>query len=364
MPVRAAGRTKRRIDAAARGQGLVPPSRDGRIRVMSPGSDIDGPARWSAGLALAGIVAAMLLLAISRPPEHSVWWTAVYDLGHAPLFGFVALAVRVAVGALANGRLSLPAQYGLAFAVTAILSGASEVAQIGSEHRDANLGDALRDLAGAAACLLVAAGFEGLFRGAVPRAILVLSGVFLMSAILAPLGPLAWSYSMRRASLPVIADYTSEWQKPLTQALRVDLSSTIAPDGFTGRSGEPVARVRFRQAAWPGVDVVEPWPDWRGYDSLRFQVYAEMPAPKMLVLRIDDEQHNGAHSDRFNRSFRIDQGVNDIVVPLNDIRKGPRGRELDLSRIARVLVFSRRPDAPYELLFGPMSLIEEPGEQP
>ena len=306
----------------------------------------------------------MLALALSRPPAHSVWWTAVYDLGHAPLFGFVALAMRVLVGTLANGRLSLAEQYGLAFALTAILSGASEAAQIGSETRDANIGDALRDLAGGGACLLVAAGFEGLFRGAVARTVMVLSGVSLMSAILAPLGPLAWSYSMRRASLPVIADYASQWQKPLTQALRVDLSSTIAPEDFTGQGGEPVARVRFRQAAWPGVDVVEPWPDWRGYDSLRFQVYAENPAPKMLVLRIDDEAHNGTHSDRFNRSFTIHQGVNDIVVPLEDIREGPRNRQLDLSRIARVLVFSRRPDAPYELLFGPMSLNEKAGEQP
>ena len=64
---------------------------------------------------------------------------------------------------------------------------------------------------------------------------------------------------MRKASLPVIADYTSRWQRPLMRALRVDLEPTVAPESFTGRSGETVARVRFRQAAWPGVDVVEPW---------------------------------------------------------------------------------------------------------
>jgi hypothetical protein len=217
---------------------------------------------------------------------------------------------------------------------------------------------------GGGACLLVAAGFEGVWRSGPARAALVLAGITLMGAILAPLGPLAWSYSMRKASLPVIADYTSRWQKPLMRPLRVDLSTTVAPEAFTGRSGETVARVRFRQAAWPGVDVVEPWPDWRGYASLRFQVYAEQPAPKQLVLRIDDEQHDGTHRDRFNRSFDIHAGVNDIVVPLADIRRAPKGRELDLSRIDRVLVFSRRPDAPYELLIGPMTLDAEPGEDP
>jgi hypothetical protein len=324
----------------------------------------DRASGWSIGLALAGIAAAMILLALSRPPEGSVWWAAVYDLGHAPLFGIVALCVRVAVGALWGDRLSVPAQYGLAFLLTALLSGLSEAAQIGSENRDANLGDALRDLLGGGACLLVAAGFEGVWRSGAARAALVLAGISVMGAILAPLGPLAWSYSMRKASLPVIADYTSQWQQPLLRALRVDLASTVAPETFTGRSGETVARVRFRQAAWPGVDVVEPWPDWRGYSSLRFQVYAEQPAPRQLVLRIDDEQHDGTHRDRFNRSFDIHAGVNDIVVPLADIRRAPKGRELDLSRVDRVLLFSRRPEAAYELLIGPMTLNAEPGEEP
>ena len=324
----------------------------------------DRAAGWSIGLALAGIAAAMLFLALSRPPQGSVWWAAVYGLGHAPLFGIVALCARVGAGALSGDRLSVPAQYGLAFLVTAALSGLSEAAQIGSENRDADLGDALRDVLGGAACLLVAAGFEGVWRSGAARAALVLAGISVMGAILAPLGPLAWSYSMRKASLPVIADYTSQWQQPLMRALRVDLAPIVAPETFTGRSGETVARVRFRQAAWPGVDVVEPWPDWRGYSSLRFQVYAEQPAPKQLVLRIDDEQHDGTHRDRFNRSFDIHAGVNDIVVPLADIRRAPKGRELDLSRVDRVLLFSRRPEAAYELLIGPMTLNAEPGEEP
>jgi VanZ family protein len=304
-----------------------------------------------------GIVALMLFLAFGRPPGDALAWRTVFELGHVPLFGVTALLMLRVVRLLRIGERPENADFLVAFLATAVLSLASEAAQIGQASRDASVGDAVNNLIGALCFLAAAAALRPrLWRGlgadgpVAARLVLVIATLTLALAVW-PLAGVAWSYGMRRAALPVLADFGAAWQRPFLNVARSELERVSAPPGWTEQAGREVARLTFRDAPWPGVTVREPWPDWSGYEALRFQVWSELESPVEIVLQVDDGHRERKHRDRFNGSFIVTPGLNDFTVPLATIARGPREREMDLSDIRQFIVFSRRPEEPFQLYF-------------
>jgi hypothetical protein len=82
---------------------------------------------------------------------------------------------------------------------------------------------------------------------------------------------------------------------------------------------------------------------------LQIEVFSELPAPQLIVIRIDDLYHNNEHSDRFNKAINIVLGLNHINIPLDDIRQAPVGRELDLRAIKTLLLFAVNPPKAFSL---------------
>lgn len=311
---------------------------------------------------LLGIVALMLFLTLGRPPSDAYGWRTLFDLGHVPLFGVTALLMLRVVRVLRAGRPPESADFVLALLATAVLSLVSEAAQIGHPQRDATIGDAASNLLGAACFLAIAAARRpGPWRSLgqdgpiAARLVLLAAGLALLLAFL-PLAGVAWHYGMRYAAFPVVADLTRGWQQPFLSVARSELAQVPAPAGWTEQSGRRVARLMFRDAPWPGFTVREPRPDWSGYELLRFQVWSELEAPVEIVLRVDDGRRDRPHSDRYNGSLIVTPGLNDFSVPLATIARGPRARLMDLSDISQFILFSRRPDEPFELYFSPIWL--------
>ena len=58
------------------------------------------------------------------------------------------------------------------------------------------------------------------------------------------------------------------------------------------------------------------------------------------MLRIDDQQHNQAYSDRFNRSLTLMPGRNRIKIPLSRVVQAPAGRDMDIKHIAGLALFA------------------------
>ena len=105
------------------------------------------------------------------------------------------------------------------------------------------------------------------------------------------------------------------------------------------KAGKKLYRVRFDPDKYSGVDLIEPEGNWSAYHKLRFQVFSDNASSINLVLKIYDEKHNQNYNDRFNQSFIIQPGLNEIVVNLNQVRNAPINRELDLANIANVQLF-------------------------
>lgn len=107
--------------------------------------------------------------------------------------------------------------------------------------------------------------------------------------------------------------------------------------------GQQSLRVELVAGWYPGVFLNFFPADWRDYAALQMQVHLPLSEPLELHLRIHDQNHrdfNNLHRDRFNLTLLLEPGWNRIRVLLADVASAPRGRELDLRRVAGVGLFA------------------------
>jgi hypothetical protein len=52
----------------------------------------------------------------------------------------------------------------------------------------------------------------------------------------------------------------------------------------------------------------------------------------------------------------IRPGVNRVVIPLDDVRRAPNRREMDMRHIRQIIVFGYRVTAPTHVYLGPIRL--------
>ncbi len=141
----------------------------------------------------------------------------------------------------------------------------------------------------------------------------------------------------------------------------LDLLKWRCRDRFTlssdwAASGTHSLRCEAAHRTYPGVILRPPLLDWAPYRSLSLHVYSAAADTVTLVVRIDDERAGPEYGDRYNGYFPIHPGENSIEVDLEQVRRSPARRELDLSRLDRVLLFLRKPDETPVLYFDGIAL--------
>lgn len=85
--------------------------------------------------------------------------------------------------------------------------------------------------------------------------------------------------------------------------------------------------------------------DWSQYRALQFQIYNPQPEPFSFYFRIHDQLHwgnNSRYSDRFNTSLVARPGWTQMEIPLSEVVEAPKGRKMDLTKIAGVILFVDR----------------------
>ena len=107
--------------------------------------------------------------------------------------------------------------------------------------------------------------------------------------------------------------------------------------------GDKSLRVELVAGWYPGVFLNYFPSDWRDYAAL--QMFVHYPGEELfeLHLRVHDQHHrfyDNVHRDRFNSGILLEPGWNRIQVMLADVVSAPRGRELDLQRVAGVGLFA------------------------
>jgi hypothetical protein len=310
-----------------------------------------------------GLLAGLLLfMMFDEVPEQTRFWEDIYHAGHVPLFGLVAISL---LGLFQAGGASLnrPRTWWLAFTLAVVLGGTTEVLQLLQPGRGASFWHFLRDVAGAASFLLVAGTvrwkdrFAGPIRSAGGRA-LAWTGVFLMlSAAGFNLAMTVAMYGERDMAFPTLfALDGSWWERPFIQTDDSVLTPHARPAHMAVPLDEPLARLDLKPGTYPGVAFNELYPDWRGARTLMLTIVSDLDQPLRLTIRVNDAQHDNRFDDRFNRTLLVRPGVNRIVIPLDDVRRAPDRREMDMRHIRCIILFGYRLAEPTHIYLGPLRL--------
>ena len=311
--------------------------------------------RGSILLVVISAVSVMAILRFFKAPANTLIWHSAMNAGHVALFGVFSLASLRCARALAKGRGVHPLlPFALAFLITVGFSVLTEFLQYFSP-RDADLGDFLRNLCGGMAALLLVLAFdrEALrfqARGRpLVRTMLVVVSMGLLVVSFMSVAVLTRAYLERSRAFPRICGFQSSWEKSFYGVRDAKLAVTKWPKGINADPEDLAGYITFLRSTYPGFKVKEMVPDWRDYDRLCFTVYSELRSPIELVLRLDDVHHDDQLADRFSRSLTIKPGINEIVVPLAEVKAGPEDREMDMERIRSLVLFAIRPTRTFSL---------------
>lgn len=301
-------------------------------------------------------IGAILVLEFLPMPERTLAWNAAFDAGHAPLFGLFALALLGWLRPFHRGEGGRPGRaYVAAFVLAAVAGVLTEIAQIGT-GRDADPWDVVRDVLGASSFLLFAATLDGGLtewraRPWVPlRAILRVTAAAVLALAFVPLAVVGICYGFRDAAFPHLMDFESYWEGRFVDTRDARVTLGYLPEPWTDPT-RLVGVVTFGPGAWPALDLVEPYPDWTGYDRLTLKVWSELADPVTVSVRVDDHhpEADERFDQRFQTSLEIVPGENAISIPLSDVRDGPSGRRLDLAHVRRVILYASRVERPFTL---------------
>jgi hypothetical protein len=311
-------------------------------------SSLRTPLLWTAGIVI------VFTVVFGDLPGEGKYSGVLQDSCHAPAFAvlaFIFLSLlarrrqRSDTDASAHINLSaraLLAQGALTVGAMCLLGCATELLQ-GLLGRDAELDDVMSDVAGSLGATGVWSYLQLRSAGRAARTgriLAVLLCVAMFAYWVAPLLKCASAYWHRNAQFPVLAEFHSP--RDLYFLDRGGLDTRLvagAPDARPGVPSEAL-QVTLGAGRWPGIALLEPVPDWRGYHALALALENPGAAALTLHLRVNDHQHDGTFDDRFNTSLVLPPHARTIYkFQLQQLESAPRTRRMDLRRIATLILF-------------------------
>ncbi len=104
-------------------------------------------------------------------------------------------------------------------------------------------------------------------------------------------------------------------------------------------SGQYSLKVTVPAGQYPGIKFIDVENNWSAYRQFKMDVYNPEVEPFTFHVRIDDRKSGWEYEDRYDRDFKIQKGMNHIIIPLESVRANITPRSLDLSHIERLMLF-------------------------
>lgn len=279
---------------------------------------------------------------------ESLYQKSLRDSSHAWVFflGTCTLIQLLRISPIAKSRAS-GSLLALAF-TSALLTGISiEILQplVG---RSASFLDIWYDLLGtSAAVVLHLASKTGTTWAKRAWLGLGVLGLLLISAI-QPLYYLKFE-RLRAELFPVLFNFEHDWEREMFNTNQGAHHSVVdAPSEWQGNAGK-VLRLDINSGSYPGLRLQHFEADWRQYRTLAIDIFVKKALPQPLNLRINDASHNQKYADRLNKKLNLHPGMNKVFIDLNQLLSAPAGREMDLSRMQKIILFSQQPGRPFSL---------------
>jgi len=104
-------------------------------------------------------------------------------------------------------------------------------------------------------------------------------------------------------------------------------------------SGKHSLRAVLPPGQYPGIAFQEVRENWSGYDHLGMDVYNPSVESVIFHIRIDDHKSGWEYADRFDTNFRLEPGMNKLMIPTGSIRTNVHQNPLNLKKIKRFMLF-------------------------
>ena len=287
-------------------------------------------------LIAAGCIAVVILAHVMTLGEVAPLYRSIRDSLHAPGFALFTGVAIVLLRAPAGSWWAYLRVMLLVLAVAVIAESSQTFT-----GRDASFTDFKADLLGIGSVTLL---FVAMDRNLIKRTVVSLALILPAVAGIAMcfMTPLRLGAAVLEQStrVPVLLNFDPAWETRLINGgslyvQKVD-ASLISPD-MSGLAG----RIRLDDASERSFEF-SPYSDWRGYTEFTFIAASGNNGPMQLSIRIHDREHNSQFSDRFTKTLAISPDPTLYRLPLDEIRKTPSGRLMDLGQIESVVFFTGR----------------------
>ena len=308
------------------------------------------------------LTAVVIMVLFGKLPDNSLFWREVQNSGHTFLFAVIAVLILLLLRNSAVGLRQAPLKLYVVAGLTSLLVGVlTELVQllIGS---DSSIMDVMRDLTGIVGGLGFFASVDKTLQPhwlklrQIKKAGLVVMSISVFTAGLFPLVHLSAAYVQRNEAFPVVFDLKNEWSSSFIEIKNAVVKTSIDQQVSTVNNLKRFAFVQFKHGIYPGVSMIEPYPDWSLFEALTLEIYSEQAVEFDLVVRVHDKKHNHAYSDRFNKRLVVKAGENHFRIPLHDIEDAPKEREMDMTRVSELVLFAEQPVVPISFYLGVMRL--------
>lgn len=290
-----------------------------------------------------GLAVLLLLLLFPFDTGHTEIAKALSDTCHGPLFALVAIGCLHHLKVAGKQTPTTPTLYLQTLLLTITLGILGEWAQyLFTTTRYAEAKDVLTDALGAVAGLSFHAQRE--LRMKLKPTLIRWIQLAIGLSCLAIIVPVAWTssfYVSRWQQAPELVTFNSTSGYHFLHAGNAKITREPAPILWSTTPDEPVLKITPQNnGRWAGATLEEPLPDWSGYTDLIVELINPNERPLELILRIDDQRHNQAFNDRFNKSLLIaPRKRSTIIIPISEISRAPALRRLDITAISKLVLF-------------------------
>lgn len=273
------------------------------------------------------VLVGSILLFVGGPDYYSNRvFKAAWDLGHIPfMFVFGIAALRMLHRTQFISKKALPVVYGCVIIGIAF---SSEYIQ-SFVGRTSSLSDVFADVLGGALAWLFVYGLA--------QRVLVALTLALGIIVITPFFTIMYDEMIAKNQFPLISGFENN-----TELSQWTGSGKLNRSALRSTEGSYSLEFLLLAEGYSGVAIRSFPSSWQGYHFLQFDVWSPQEGLPVTV-RIHDRLHTDRvqlYSDRFNKGYRLKRGWNRISISLNDVQNAPKNRELNLSEVWGLGLFS------------------------
>lgn len=185
--------------------------------------------------------------------------------------------------------------------------------------------------------------------------LLVMFSAIIALIVVYPVAHAVHNLVSQNRAMPTIMDFEENWQtRALFPMHGASTALRPAPDSWGNENGQAVY-VELSPMPFSGAKIY-PVSNWSEYTFLTFTAASGNSGNFEIVLRINDDAHNGNFSDRFGRRFELSSKKRVYRIPISEIRSAPADREMDITHIHAIFFFMRHPTGEETLILDDVRL--------